>query len=324
MKEIFPKNLISGSVKSQNDLDMVFNNNPDLSKNYLQIATYWKETREFYENNWPKIERYLDKNFLDKFKMESEHYSRSWEFHLASILIDQGLNLLEKTWDYGPDFCIQLEDGKKIWIEAIICTLGDTDPVEPRPVLTPGKMHSFGGNIEEINRPKALRITGAIGTKFEKFKKYLEDPNCLVTKNDCLIIAINGKLIQHYSEPFRLFKYAVFGQGPDILRKISGEEKLQGGYYKPVATVKRKTNNGEIDIPVTFMEMDEFSLISAVLYCGRSESDSLWNSKKIEDDFFFAYHTNPINPIPYKTFKFGTGVTKDTKTNSITDHIQSE
>ncbi|NCU28453.1 MAG: hypothetical protein EOM85_02165 [Candidatus Moranbacteria bacterium] len=324
MSEIFPKNLIMGSVKNTDDYKKIISENPKLSEKYIWIATYSEKSREFYESNWPKVEKYLDKNFLDKFKMESEHDSRAWEFHLASVFINEGLNLLEKTWDYGPDFCIQLENNKKIWVEAIICTLGDTDPVEPPPVIVPGKSYSFGGNIEDINRPKALRITSAIGTKFEKFKKYLEDPSCLVQKDDCLVIAINGNLIQHHSEAFRLFKYSVFGQGPDVLRKISGQEKLQGGYYKPVSTIKRKTTNGEMDIPITFMEMDEFSPISAVLYCGRSITDSLWNSKNLGDDFFFAYHTNPKNPIPDKTFKFGIGVTKDSKTNSITDRIQSE
>lgn len=323
MSEIFPKNLISGSVKNQSDLEKIFNDNPNISKTYLQIATYWKETRDFYDSNWCKVKKYLDKNFLNKFKMESEHDSRAWEFHLASVFINEGLNLLEKTWDYGPDFCIKLDNGKKIWVEAIICTLGDTDPVEPRPVLTPGKVYSFGGNIEDINRPKALRITSAIGTKFEKFKKYLKDSKCPVEKDDCLVIAINGKLIQHHSEAFRLFKYAVFGQGPDVLRRIEGQEKLQGGYYKPVSTVKRKTSDGEMDIPITFMEMNEFSPISAVLYCGHSETDSIFNSKNLGDDFFFAYHTNPINAVPDKTFKFGIGITKDITTNSITDHIQS-
>lgn len=322
MNEIFPKNLISGTVKNQDDLDRIFDDNPSLSKKYLQIATYWTETRKWYEDNWPKVQKYLDKGFLNKFKMESEHDARSWEFQLASVFINEGLNLIEKTWDYGPDFCIQLRDGKKIWVEAIICTLGDTDPVEPRPILAPGMIHSFGGNVEEINRPRALRITNAIGSKFEIFKKYIEDPDCLVSIDDCLVIAINGKLIQHHSDPFRLFKYAVFGQGPDVLRKIKGEDKLQSGFYKPVSTIKRNSIKGETEIPVTFMDMEEFSQISAVLYCGHSESDSLWNEKRIGDDFFFAYHTDPINSIPSDTFKFGIGVTKDIKTNSITDHIQ--
>ncbi|MFH0853902.1 MAG: hypothetical protein V1891_00180 [bacterium] len=186
----------------------------------------------------------------------------------------------------------------------------------------PGKIYSFGGSIEDDHRPKALRITSAIGTKFEIFKKYLKNPKSDVAKDDCLLIAINGAAIQHFSDSSMLFKRSVFGQGPDVLVRVQGREKLKGGFYKPTPTIKKKGNNSDEEIPATFMEMDDFSKISAVLYCGHTVSHSWMNGFNIGDDFLFAYHANPDNPIPKNLFKFGRGIRKDIKTGSISDREQ--
>lgn len=322
ISKIFPDNLISGSVKNQKELNDAFLKYPSFSKTYIQTALYWKDTRKWYEDNWPKVYKYLDKNFLDKFQAETEHRSRAWEFHLAAVLTDKGLNLEEKTWKTGPNFCIKTLSGKKIWIEAITCDLGKVDPVEPYPDMKPGKIYSFGGSIEDEHRPKALRITSAIGTKLEIFKKYLKNSKSGVAKDDCFLIAINGAAIQHFSDSNMLFKRSVFGQGPDVLVRVPGQEKLKGGFYKPTPTIKKKRNNSEEEIPATFMEMDDFSIISAVLYCGHAVSHSWMNGFNIGDDFLFAYHSNPDNPIPENLFKFGHGIRKDLKTGSISDQEQ--
>ncbi|PIR95757.1 hypothetical protein COT93_00720 [Candidatus Falkowbacteria bacterium CG10_big_fil_rev_8_21_14_0_10_37_18] len=322
ISQIFPNYFVSGSVKNQKELDEAFKQYPNFSKTYIQTALYWQDTRKWYEDNWPKVYKYLDKNFLKKFQTETEHRSRAWEFHLATVLRDKGLNLEEKTWKTGPDFCIKTLSGKKVWIEAITCDLGKVDPVPPYPDMKPGVMYSFGGSIEEEHRPRALRITSAIGTKFEIFKKYLKNPESRVAKNDCLLIAINGATIQHFSDSSMLFKRAVFGQGPDILVRVQGQEKLKGGFYKPTPMIIKKKNNSEEEIPAIFMEMDDFSKISAVLYCGHTVSHSWINGFNVGDDFLFAYHSNPDNPIPENLFKFGHGIRKDLKMGSISDQEQ--
>ncbi len=322
MDILFPHNLVSGSVKSQIELDDAFLKYPDYSKGFITIALAEPDLRKWYEDKWPKLRGYLDKNFITGFQSE-EYLSRKWEFHLAAVLLDRGLSLKEKNWETGPDFCIETDIRKKIWIEAIACNLGITDPVEPIPKMIPGVMYSFGGNIEDTNRPRALRITSAIGTKFEKYKDYLSDPRSEVSENDCLIIAVNGEAIQHHSVPRMLFKRAVFGQGPDVLVKKPGLEKLQGGYYKPLLTIVKKTGSGEKEIPANFMEMDEFSKISAVIYSGDSVSNSWLNNYELGDDFIFAYHVNPINPIPDGLFKFGRGIYKNPQEGTIIDKKQA-
>ena len=320
--KIFPDNFILGTIKNQKELDDAFQKYPNFSKTYIQTALYLEETRKWYEDNWPKVYKYLDKKFLDNFQKEAEHHSRAWEFHLATVFIEKGFQLIEKNWEVGPDFCIKTSSGKKIWVEAIACDLGEVDPVEPYPDMKPGKIYSFGGNIEDEHRPRALRITNAIGTKLEIFNKYLKSSKSGITNKDCLMVAINGNAIQHFSDPARLFKRSVFGQGPDVFMRAQGQKELKGGLYKPTPIITKKKGDSEQEIPAIFMEMDEFSKISAVLYCGHSVSHSWLNGYNIGDDFLFAYHSNPDNPIPYNLFKFGRGIRKDKKTGSISDQEQ--
>src|SRR3989344_834043 len=323
LEAMFPEYLVSVSAMNQQGLEDAFKQYPMFSRTYVHTAVHWTETRQWYEKYWPKVHKYLDKDFLERFKLKAEHHARAWEFHLAAILLEKGLMLQEKTWEYGPDFCINLPGGKRLWVEAITCDLGTVDPVEPYPDMKPGIIYSFGGNIEDTHRPRSLRITSAIDTKLKKFDKYLGDSQKSgVRNNDCLIIAINGSVIQHHDEPSMLFKYSVFGQGPDVLVRVPGKEKLRGGFYKPVATITKKSGDKEHSIPTNFMEMEGFSKISAVLYCGHTISYSWLNGFQVGDDFLFAYHTSPQNPIPEGTFRFGRGITKDPKAGTIVDREQ--
>jgi len=319
---LFPENFLSGSIKSDKELEGAFAQYPNFSRAYIVIALGKTGLRKWYEDKWPELQKYLDKNFIVGFQSEREHLSRAWEFHLASVLLNHQLLLKEKSWEIGPDFCIETEGGKKIWIEAIACDLGKTDPVDPMPILTPGVLYSSGGNIEEINRPRALRITNAIATKFERYKDYLSNPKSGVLENDCLVIAVNGEAIQHESEARILFKCAVFGQGPDVLIRKPGSEKFQGGYYKPSLTIVKKAEGREEIIPANFMEIDEFSKISAVIYSGNSISNSWLNGYKPGDDFIFAYHSSANNPISDRLFKFGRSVRKNRENGTIEDKQQ--
>ena len=70
------------------------------------------------------------------------------------------------------------------------------------------------------------------------------------------------------------------------------------------------------------MEMDEFSNISSVLYCGYPAHHSWNNGYEVGDDFLFAYHSKADNPIPKDFFKFGRGIRKNLSNNSITDIVQ--
>lgn len=319
MESLFPVGLIAGSVRNQKELDAAFLKYPDYPRAFVAIALAKPEIRKWYEDRWPKLLEYLDKDFSIRFQKENEHHARAWEFHLGSVLLGQGLPLREKNWKVGPDFCIEDRTGQKIWIEATACDLGTVDPVEPMPEMVSGVMYSFGGNIEDDHRSRALRITSAITTKLKKYENYLTDARSEVSENDCVIIAVNGAAIQHFSEPRMLFKRAVFGQGPDMFVRREGEEKLAGPFYKATPTITKKAKSGNEEISAHFMQMEEFSRISAVIYCGYRVYDSELNGREAEDDFLFAYHSKPANSIPGGLFKFGRGIHKNLVNGTITD-----
>ncbi len=320
---LFPTEFISGSVETQEQLDAALAHYHAHSPSFVTIGLYRKETREWYEQNWSKLYKYLDKDFANKFRSKAEHLSRLWEFHVAHVLLDRGLKIQEKTWDVGPDFCILDSSGRKVWIEAVTCTSGETDPVPPRPNLREGEMYEGGGNIEDLNRPLVLRVLNAVASKYEKYKQYIANPKSGVSKDDCFIIAVSGADIEFATYSNMLLKRAVFGVGPDVYYKDAVTGKLVGPFYTPTPNISKKTKDGTEIMPANFMEMDEFSSIGAVIYCGHHAFDCEANGHKIGDDFIFAYHAKAINPIDEKLFKFGRSIRKDLVNHSVTEKPQN-
>lgn len=320
--KIFSDGLVSGTVTNQKELDEAFMKYPNLSRTYIQTALYWKDVRKWYENYWPQVYKYLDKNFLKKFQMEEEHYARAWEFYLAAVFIEKGLRLEKKIWETGPDFCIRTSEGKKIWVEAISCTSGEVDPVPPKPDLAEGIMYTNICGIEDSNRPRVLRVTNAIAAKFKKYRSYLCDTKSGVSENDSFIIAISGANIEFATNSDMLLERSVFGRGLDVYVKHNGEDRLVGPFYKPAVSVTKNAKNGNEIIPTNFMELDEFSKISAVLYCGHHACDCEPNGYKVGDNFLFAYHVDAKNPLPENFFKYGRGIRKDIITGLITEQKQ--
>lgn len=320
--DLFPPQFENDSVKDQAGLETAFEHYPNYAKSFVHIAIANKQLRLWFEEWWPKVAEFLDPNFITEFHKEDSHRQRAWEFHLAVVFLKNGLRLI-KTKGKGPDFCILTDSGRKVWIEAISCDLGIVDPVEPMPDLKAGVIYTSGGNIEDINRPRALRITNAIATKLAIIHNYLNDPQLDIAKEDPVIIAVNGERIQHQSSPDMLFKRAIFGQGPDVYVKVTGKEKLQGPFYQPkVHVIKFNQDSKEIEVPTNLMELDEYSRLSGIIYSGNTASHSWYNDYDLGEDFLFGYHSNALNPIPDDLFKFGRSIRKNPTTGDITDSPQ--
>ncbi|GEM_PF-3240935 len=320
---LFPKEFISGSVETQEQLDAILARYPNYSPSLVAIGFHRADIRNWYDQNWQNLYKYLDKDFISKFRSKAEHASRMWEFHIAYVLLDRGLKVQEKIWNIGPDFCVMDDNGKKVWIEAVSCTPGETDPVPPRPNLKSGEIYQGGGNIEDLHRPRVLRLLNAIATKYEKYKQYLTNSKSGVSNDDGFIIAVSGADIEFATYSNMLLKRAVFGVGPDVFYKDPVTDKLVGPFYTPTPNVSKKTKEGTEVMPANFMEMDEFSNIGAVIYCGHHAFDCEINGHKIGDDFLFAYHAKASNPINENLFKFGRAIRKDIQNSSVSEKPQN-
>jgi len=321
-QELFPKELLSGSVQTQEQLDAALVKYQNYHPSLITIGLYRTDTRDWYEKNWKNLYKYLDKDFVNKFRSKAEHLSRLWEFHVAYVLLDRGLKIQEKVWNIGPDFCVVDDNGKKVWIEAVACTPGDNDPVPPKPDLKEGEIYTSGGNIEDSNRPRVLRVLNAIATKYEKYKQYVANPKSGVSKDDHFIVAVSGADIEFATYSNMLLKRAVFGVGPDVYYRDPLSDKLVGPFYTPTPNVSKKKKDGTEIMPANFMEMEEFSSVNAVIYCGHHAFDCEINGHMIGDDFLFAYHAKAVNPIDEKLFKFGRAIRKNLQNNSVTETPQ--
>jgi hypothetical protein len=125
---------------------------------------------------------YLDKDFLRQFR-NNDFFARLWELELVSWLKKAELNLVPVVGK-GPDFRIDLDDGRKIWIEAVLSRPDDR--------LKKIQEDAFKSNGHEYNTPRddtALRYATNLGAKAEKIRDRYSD---IVSKDDYVLIAISA------------------------------------------------------------------------------------------------------------------------------------
>lgn len=146
------------------------------------------------EKLWTYHEPAADEAFRTEFARQPD--TRFWEMYLGTHLVRGRKKLMPrediaqcKDGDKGPD--IGIRKGKRfIWIEAIAPAKGDGKKNPDKvPELLPE------GTSERIlhaapRRQVELRITSALYTKAQKFRRYREDG--IVGEKDSCIVAISG------------------------------------------------------------------------------------------------------------------------------------
>lgn len=106
---------------------------------------------------------------------------RWWEMYLSWVLFRIGGFKNLSTQADGPDFCVILPGGKKLWVEAIAVKVGtgENEVVRPAPgqagILPADKM--------------VLRFTSAFTDKVKKMEKYIFQK--IIDPEDGVLIAIN-------------------------------------------------------------------------------------------------------------------------------------
>ena len=128
------------------------------------------------------MSQYLDKNFLSQLR-NNNFFARTWELKVAEYLRRTGLRLLP-TNGAGADFCIELEDGRKIWIEVVLATADDDlNRIKENALKTQG-LYNFPQN------EMTLRYSSSLFSKASKIRtNYLG--KC-IGSDDIVLIAISG------------------------------------------------------------------------------------------------------------------------------------
>ena len=92
-------------------------------------------------------------------------------------------NFTVQSDNKGPDILLE-EDGRRIWIEAVCATAGETN----RPDSVPGTPM---GKVAPVPvREYVLRILNSLQQKAKKFEEYIEKK--IVCEHDNLAVAINA------------------------------------------------------------------------------------------------------------------------------------
>lgn len=142
-----------------------------------------EDLRKWVDSAYSKLAPYLDKDWVDNLRNE-DFYSRLWELELAEWLSLTGLTLIP-TNGKGFDFCVELQDHSKIWIEAAYSHPDDElREIEKRALASDGK-REYDTPREQV----ALRYSSSL---FQKANKINEKYGESIGENDRVLIAVSS------------------------------------------------------------------------------------------------------------------------------------
>lgn len=266
---------------------------PNLDRGFENLKAAESATEqhlhELIEAMWRTYEPYADPDFPEGFARDVD--GRFWEMYLGCTFLDAGRTLLpvvERQREGGqPDLCI-LEDGRRIWIEAIA-------PDEGAPgldqIVRPIPMNEGGRLVDAPIRQAQLRTSGAFWTKAQRIARYLEQG--VIVPEDARIIAISASRFGVYitEQPLPLIMTTLFpiGDAYITIDRETGNVVDEG--FHPAPFIHRERN----PIPRTAFLDERFADISGVIW-SRIGLGNL--SRRIRP---LTYVHNPLAQIPLPT-----------------------
>jgi hypothetical protein len=188
---------------------------------------------------------YVDSNFWSKdpiYNSDNNYYSKLWEMIMINYFLKKGAKVV-KTKDKNlgrkngsPDIKIELEDGRVLWVECVVASIGDI-PIE--------KFYqgNYGGDLEEYNKAKIIRLSNSIDEKNKKLNKYLD--NCIISNQDLFLVAINTCEYQDTHENYNLGR-VLYGKAEEVLTFDIIKREYTDSHFKGRYGVnKKKANNSQ-------------------------------------------------------------------------------
>ena len=245
-----------------------------------------RELRDVIESMWEAYEPYADPDFPQGFARDVD--GRFWEMYLGCTLLDADRALLpavDRNRDGGqPDLCV-LEDGRRIWIEAVAPEEGVPGPDQ---VVRPVPLNEGGGLVAAPIRQAQLRTSSAFWTKAQSIARYVKKG--VIGPEDTRIIAISASRFGVYvaEHPLPLIMTTLFpiGDAYVTIDPETGHVLDEGFHAAPV--IHREGN----PIPRNAFLEERFSDISGVIW-SRVGLGCL--SRKIRP---LTYVHNPLADVP--------------------------
>lgn len=270
MEKLFDLNL--PTVETDDQLEEIFKNYSRFNRTFLAVHVRddFKSVKDFLENSYAGFYEHADANFKHEFQTTSFH-ERAWELYLCALLRNKNLNLSPKRGQTkeGPDFYIKTENNE-IWIEAVTAGEGagnnKVETIEDILQRVPaGQIVTRGGNLDELNRPKVLRIISVLEDKWRN--KYINSyKDKYVKPSDSFIIAISGAQIDGDMMAESLILEAVGGVDPAKRLPILNDGSCGKPFHRFRAQISKSSSTSPVDIAI--FERDEYIDLSAVIYCG--------------------------------------------------------
>lgn len=149
---------------------------------HYRTSEHSKDLRKWVDDAYSKLGQFLDKDWVDNLR-NADFYGRLWELEIAEWLMLTGLNMIP-TNGVGFDFCVELSDDSKVWIEAVYSY--------PDEELREIQKEALASNGAVRNTPReqvALRFSSSLFHKANKVKdKYLK----YIAEKDLTLIAVSS------------------------------------------------------------------------------------------------------------------------------------
>jgi len=255
----------------------------------IRARRYWaeQEMHERIEAMWETYEPYADPDFRHGFARDVD--GRFWEMYLGCTLLEAGRALLpaaERLRDGGqPDLCV-VEDGRRIWIEAIAPDDGEPGPDQ---IVRPVPINEGGGFVPAPVRQAQLRTTSAFWTKSRAIARYLSEG--VIGADDVRIIAISASRFGPYvgeDPPLIISSLYPIGDAYVTIDRETGEIVDQGFHAAPVI------ERDGCPIPRTAFLDGRFADISGVLW----SRIGLGNMSRRIRPLTYAHNPLAYRPLP--------------------------
>ncbi len=173
----------------------------DKNYEYCRVSSHYSELRNWVDELFTKnnLARFLDPGFLHELR-NNDFYARLWELELAGWFHHAKFKMIP-TNGTGPDFCIELSDGRKVWVEAVLS--------RPNETLTKKDLEIYQEKLKAYEVPQqeiALMYTSSLARKaVEIKKKYCSQ----IGKSDYILIAVSAFTLPNIWSDIDLFMPSV-------------------------------------------------------------------------------------------------------------------
>jgi len=279
---------------------------------HYRASSNAEDLRKWVDEAYGRLSQFLDSDWVNNLQNE-DFYSRLWELEVVEWLSLTGYKLIPSNGS-GFDFCVELTDGTKVWIEAVY-----SQPDDELRKIEKQALDSEGKQAYDVPREQmALRYSSSLFHKSNKIKdKYLDG----VGKNDRVLIAVSSYAPDAGMWKDRgIFELAILPINFQLIHFSTNGEPLDPDVVRPTHELKRDMEKatGAVVKKEFLYPGDEFPHIDGVMFSEASNLQQLlgsWSStfgketntphiyqnysgKEIPEDFtkFFYYHKWRENP----------------------------